>query len=1623
MFIKHYDRDSSSCSINCSYPNYCIGEEGGIFGQAVQGDDDTCKCCCNPLATVDECSEINSNMKCTPDMGDCTGDKRGLCCGCDSDYDCSLDPTAVGCGKDTCCHARPNIETVEPSNNSDNVCTNIQIKANFNTKMNETSLRNNFILLGKFDSECPDGTKYLSSLDQNFADNSLNIENKWSNVLDVLSKKAKAADSIYCMVNGGVNSEYDSDNNKTSLIFNASNLLATSTKYFAIIKGDEGLNSESGVLSSYSIGMNGAHSASQSLFNGIEYPNAYIWEFTTIAGQNNKGICEIDHIDITPSSYLFKTTEDDMNENDSNSTSDSYDSVSSEGRDSDKVFKAEAKNIDGQTLSSVAGVYDWNWKWGIDNDNVIEFENGTGITANELISAKTTITEGKANLTATATIVTALYGTSSDEISGVAEVWVFVCNNPWPAYKYSSGVYTWSPWRDSGSDDMNYELYYCKDNNEDDDIIKEDDLPTLKNNGSTRGEYSPLVCSDVIGDCIGKSSGVPCNYEEDAKGYCFDGKCSDLVGNCNSISDGEACSYSGICNTELRIKKETYFFREDDVVNSIVLNSLTNGISGQNVNLAWTDMGGTYDYFTIYYGLNSGNYTETIDYVKNSPYTINNLLKDTEYFFRIGGNTATGVEKLSDEKSIKTKDVTPPSNFDADFSVSAGDKKVYLKWKAPDDEDLSYFRAKWVAVSGSDCTGVTEYGESSDLLRRNDESFIIKKLANNVNYCVVLIAGDDSGNETLTNPRFITPKFGTEIKACPLGTAPNQKEGGKLGAGACMLTKDLSNLIIANMDLGNAMCQPISGSLLGGEKYKCRIELDKYELPSGWKSDITVVETSCVDDDGSYIAKLKDGEELVDNGDSTALKNKNYLELQFNPLVNSSYDCTSTIKYSLSDTKKAYASSSKFSLTVKQNPEITNIGGFSSNNKRVGDIVLVNADIDVANTEYLLDVNNISIQNKAGKIVGMMNKTAIAGQYSTTFVIESITEYFIHAHAYNKITNKTIESVSKIELGDILENIIVINDNVNSNIQLNAPIFEASSNKIKLSWTDSGSEVIKYMVDYKLEDDETWQSVDNGMNREYMIENITRDKIYLIKIRGVNNDNTEVLSNQVNIKVKSDDTVIKPSNSISLAKPVYNKSSKQIKLSWTDSGVNTVRYNVDYKIGVNGSTQSVNNGLNREYIIKNVTDDKIYYINIRGVDNDNMETISNQVSIEINNNSSSVVIPSGSYENLLFNVNASGDISTVISSPTNEDSKIEVLIILDDFTNVYSSETSLSTGWKNRISEIISGSNGITSRPPFSSNAGKFKWYLASVNSGENCYYNYCTSNYADRIDIIGKNGNSYFDIGTNWADNVIVLSDDPYYGYAYRETGWVFASGAKESYNITHVPNFGNVYYSLLAYKFSDNDYSLTFAMSQDYCNDHLGDFTGVPDCNGKIGEFQEIPGFDPDKTNALGQADLGMSYIYNFNGDVTNVNDFVNTGKIIYNHVFIYKNGKDYDAHYPIKDIVPSLVISHEFGHGFGLLLDEYTTGIYVSEATPNCSKTNTGSFTFKGCCKNSWYRSSNNSIMRDLSISGDGNTFNTVSQNWISDIFDCFGGSCSARCDICEINPHYFDSNSVVDCSTCP
>lgn len=717
----------SSCDFNiCDYYGMSCK---AYSGENASGISDCGVCCCDPNASTDTCStKENPDLFCQKNVGNCSGDKRGLCCGCSADSDCG-NGINVGCGNDACCQARPEVKKdkdgkpeTKPESGDLDVCRNAVMRVVFNQEMDTTSFSNgNVLLLQQMDYKdgvCPEGSlaynnegfKKKGVLARLFGKINSSIKIIVARIFknnDIVLADAYDENKLYCVHDVTVMSEVM--NKETVLNVLPRKLLAPDSNYFLIIKGDEDLNSQTGVLSYLGIGLNGegllradGFNEGEALkFNAAYYKNSHIVQFKTLSDKkSNSGVCAIDSVGVNPSSYLFSTTENSIDENDKDSRDRSFDTK----RDSDKVFSAWAYSDDKQIIQPVTG-YFWKWNFSLSDNDVATFNGASDIEGLEsnrvLVKVKAGVTDAETRLVATVDMDSFLGENAESspacaclddncssnclnsfsvgaDLSGSSNIYIFICNNPWPPISQNG---YWSPWLDNcyspvgdkGSCiDFNYKFYYCRDAGEPGTF---DDLPAISNEAVIRGQSNVLSCSSDGSSCTG--SGDLCG--EDRNG------------------DGNP---DGVCVKS--VLKESYFFRER-VLNPGEIISLIDTKKGGELEIRFKSSVSDLSSYKIYYGelgkainkfrqisvADASCETDGLEYVCSS--LIGNLENNKNYQFRISLISTKGSESaLSNAVIAKPSDKTAPqavTNFKLD---NLEEESLKFSWDAGRSDVASY---------------------------------------------------------------------------------------------------------------------------------------------------------------------------------------------------------------------------------------------------------------------------------------------------------------------------------------------------------------------------------------------------------------------------------------------------------------------------------------------------------------------------------------------------------------------------------------------------------------------------------------------------------------------------------------------------------------------------------------------------------------------------------------------------------------------------------------------------------------------------------------------------------------------------------------------------------------------
>ncbi len=660
--ISCFNNFASSCNFNsCGGSGItftCLTEAGAVGSYP----SDCGTCCCDPNAVGDTCSDINEVLHCQPNQYPCTGSARGLCCGASSDEECgSIENTGVG--YDSCCRKRPEVvrNDLVPPTDAVNVCRNLVIKIPFDQRMNVNSLIFNTLLLEERDSNnyCPTGSLIFNSLEKEkkhiFARLFDNIKNNFKKVFREITPTALALPSdnkLYCLVPGNIKVEQEAE--QSVIYYYPSRLLLDETNYYLVVKGDEELDSQSGVLSAWGIGMNGdgyAETEGEDIyFNLVNFPNSFISKFTTLDDQEiNSGVCEISYVKVSPASYLFNNSTNDLNENDNDPNNDTFDTI----RDKDKVFFASAYTFDNQIIGPTTG-YNWDWQWQIGNPSVL-----SELSTNPALTDDKIFVEIKSNITDANTYLEAVIDMSNypdnfinqgDGILDQADITVFICRNPWPAIL--PHYISWNPWIDNI---FNYQFYYCRD---DGSSAFVDDLPALI--------HPPVVPENTNNQFICSTTNLPCDIGQNRCGLNDEGYCIWQVlvesyffrqarPSAGTILSAEDLEIGESVMVSLEAKKDLIYHENPDLRGHFRLYYAKSGQSFSFINISTA----TSEYCDI---IGDNYYCE---------YTLDNLENNQLYVFRASAVSRTNIETFfnNEVNAIVTDKIAPnqPSGCGGSF--------------------------------------------------------------------------------------------------------------------------------------------------------------------------------------------------------------------------------------------------------------------------------------------------------------------------------------------------------------------------------------------------------------------------------------------------------------------------------------------------------------------------------------------------------------------------------------------------------------------------------------------------------------------------------------------------------------------------------------------------------------------------------------------------------------------------------------------------------------------------------------------------------------------------------------------------------------------------------------------
>lgn len=442
---------STGCGYQlCADPFGCRIDTGESATSTNQADCGTC--CCDP--GNDRCNTLSPGLTCLPNIGNCSGAGRGLCCGCSRDSQCG--GTGSGCGTNTCCQARPKPRSVYPAVGSTDVCRNSEISIEFDQAMDVKTFNDNLLLIADYGTDsCPAGSKYLA---QNPGRTDSWLAKLRQRVIAWFSPRSTLAAPVpgrnYCLIKTDITAV-----SGKKVKFNLKNVLDSNRSYYLALITDLDLTDDKreGALSFTGVGIDNSLPDSSGLvsgdnwsFNSLNIKRGFYGNFTT-----GNRICQVDSVTVSPNSFLLSDLQ------------------------SSQELRAQASSIGANgvsTLLATTSDYAWAWNWSVGNSLVAELTNS--VDATTYVKPKNNKdADTYVEATATVTVDNTGSNTVGRKVSGQSAVKVFLCANPWPA-RNNDG--SWNPWADYAT---NMQLYYCRDGQDANTVAS--DLPGLKFVSST----------------------------------------------------------------------------------------------------------------------------------------------------------------------------------------------------------------------------------------------------------------------------------------------------------------------------------------------------------------------------------------------------------------------------------------------------------------------------------------------------------------------------------------------------------------------------------------------------------------------------------------------------------------------------------------------------------------------------------------------------------------------------------------------------------------------------------------------------------------------------------------------------------------------------------------------------------------------------------------------------------------------------------------------------------------------------------------------------------------------------------------------------------------------------------
>lgn len=342
-------------------------------------------------------------------------------CGFQEDLDCPAPATleSHGVGRDTCCYARPTVESSNPKDGAEQVCTTLAIQVQFDAEMDEGSVVSNIVLEQNFGATpcpaAPEATAWNK------------VRNLARSFWNWLVPTIKAQEVNWCPVDAGVTVGRNNTGSFAQVF--PRGILPSDTQFRVRSSGDINLADgvAEGIRNFEGVAMNGEHTIS----------------FTT--GQAE---CSLDILEVIidppgeagRADAFFCAVRNDCPSD-----------INPQAEGNQHTYQAIGRDISGYAVPA-------EFNWVVTGPPLVELNTEEG----DVVEVTSLAENGESSVTVFGQAV----APSSGQVTRTIDTVIFLCENPWPSildFPYTDQAF-------------NFDLFYCRDFGE---PGFQDDLPPL----------------------------------------------------------------------------------------------------------------------------------------------------------------------------------------------------------------------------------------------------------------------------------------------------------------------------------------------------------------------------------------------------------------------------------------------------------------------------------------------------------------------------------------------------------------------------------------------------------------------------------------------------------------------------------------------------------------------------------------------------------------------------------------------------------------------------------------------------------------------------------------------------------------------------------------------------------------------------------------------------------------------------------------------------------------------------------------------------------------------------------------------------------------------------------------